>query len=254
MNRWLLLLATATVRGWTWLYTYPWERSVQEARRAEIASDLWEYTHDDSWQGSDGIRGIHVLIRVWLGVPDDLLWGCEQLQTHWLSARHLWRAIRLAAVCLAASALVVSAHAPAVNLTQALRVNVVSTGWLTAGSREETTLVPAVSFTLTNVADRPLGALQVNALFYFSDDPTHKAGIAFLYAVGRSGLASRATSPSLMLQPHSQHQPAVVHLAATGPTLQPSALSQSSVRLFVKHEGIWTRLGDYPIERRPFHP
>jgi hypothetical protein len=57
-----------------------------------------------------------------------------------------------------------------------------------------------------------------------------------------------------MLRPHSQHQSAVVHLTATESTLQPSALGQSSVRLFVKHEGSWTRLGDYPIERRPFDP
>ena len=77
--------------------------------------------------------------------------------------------------------------------------------------RRQTTLVPAVSFTLTNVADRPLGALQVNALFYLSDDPTRTPGIAFLYAVGWRGLASRATSPSLMVRPHSQNQPAVVH-------------------------------------------
>jgi hypothetical protein len=166
MNRWLLIVATATVRGWTWLYTFPLERSVQEARRAEIASDLWEYTHDDSWQGSDGIRGIHVLIRAWLGVPDDLLWGCEQLQTHVLSAQHLWMAIRFAVVGLAASALVVSAHAPAVDLAQALRVNVVSTGWLTAGgSREDTSLVPAVSFTLTNVGDRPLAPSRSTCCF-----------------------------------------------------------------------------------------
>jgi hypothetical protein len=255
MNRWLLTLATATVRGWTWLYTRPLEGSVREARRAEIASDLWEYEHDGSGQGADGIRGTHVLIRAWLGVPDDLMWGCEQLQTHLFSARNLWRVIRFAIVGITASTLVVSAHAPVVNLTQVLRVNVESTGWLTVGnSQGDATLVPAVSFTLTNVADRPLGALQVNAVFYLSDDPTRTPGIAFLYAVGWRGLASRATSPSLMVRPHGQNQPAVAHLAAPEATVQPSALRQSSVRLFVKHEGNWTRLGDYPIQRQPFHP
>ena len=252
MNGWLLTLAIAAVRGWTWLYTLPLDLPVQEARRAEIASDLWECQHDGSRHGSGGPRAAHLLIRAWLGIPDDLCWGWEQLQVHPLCTRHLWMTVRIAVVGIAASTLAVSASGPVVNLTpHLLQVNVVSTGWMAVGSsRLDATLVPALSFTVTNMADRPLGALQVNALFYQSGHTYRSGGSAFLYAVGSRGLASGATSRSLLVRPHGEAQATAADALRPRATLQPSALSPSRVKLFVKHDGRWTLLGDYAVQRR----
>ena len=65
--------AIAVVRAWTRLYTWRLPAAVREARRAEIESDLWEFQRD-----SDNHRhfnpAVHTLIRLLLGVPDDLHW------------------------------------------------------------------------------------------------------------------------------------------------------------------------------------
>ena len=55
---------------------------------------------------------------------------------------------------------------PAVDVTKGVRVEAVSTGWVNAGVVDGMNkLVPAVSFTLKNVSNQKLPALQVNAVF-----------------------------------------------------------------------------------------
>ena len=65
--------AAAAVRLWTRLYTSGLPVAVRNARRAEIASDLWEFVHDpdcdDGWH-----RSVHILLRLMRGVADDLRW------------------------------------------------------------------------------------------------------------------------------------------------------------------------------------
>ena len=65
--------AIAVVRGWTRLYTWRLPAAAREGRRAEIESDLWEFQQD-----SDSHRrlnpAVHTLIRLLLGIPDDLRW------------------------------------------------------------------------------------------------------------------------------------------------------------------------------------
>jgi hypothetical protein len=82
-------LATALVRLWTHVYTCGMERPVRDARRAEIASDLWE-----SAQGSsdDPLSGGHIVARLLLGVPDDLTWRAVHI-----SAGDARRAVGIAA-------------------------------------------------------------------------------------------------------------------------------------------------------------
>ena len=254
MNGWLLTLGVAVVRGWTRLYTLPLDPAAQDARRAEIESDLWEFQHDRSRHESSGHGAAHLLIRALLGMPDDLFWTCEQLPAH-PCARRLWVAVRIAVVGVAASTLVVSARGPSVDLTHSLRVNVTSAGWLAVGSsRLDAKLVPALSFTLTNVSDRALGALQVNALFYRSGQKDSSWGTAFSSAVGSRGLAPEATSRSLVLQPQGGDRTAAADVLRHRVVLQPSAFSQSRVKLFVKHEGHWTLLADYSIRNQLMRP
>jgi len=59
--------AIALVRAWTRIYTWGMDPRTRAARIAEIESDLWEGVHS-----GDGASAI--LIRLLLGVVDDLVW------------------------------------------------------------------------------------------------------------------------------------------------------------------------------------
>lgn len=59
--------AIAAVRAWTRLYTWGMDPAAAELRIAEIESDLWE-----SEQAGDG--GATIVLRLLLGVYDDLVW------------------------------------------------------------------------------------------------------------------------------------------------------------------------------------
>jgi hypothetical protein len=69
-------VASALARAWTVLYTAGLPRATRDRRRAEIASDLWEQTHDEG----DSHPGLSVAARVVLGMPADLLWRSEELR------------------------------------------------------------------------------------------------------------------------------------------------------------------------------
>jgi hypothetical protein len=67
-----LHLSSAIVRAWTRLYTWRLPARTRDTRRAEIDSDLWEFTHD-----RDDRRvapAVHVLARLIAGIPDDVTW------------------------------------------------------------------------------------------------------------------------------------------------------------------------------------
>ena len=73
----MLAWAFALVRVWTSLYTIGMPAPLADARRAEIESDLWEFEHALDRDDSQLPPFVHVLVRLLLGVPDDLLWRAE---------------------------------------------------------------------------------------------------------------------------------------------------------------------------------
>jgi len=76
-----LALALRIVRAWTRIYTACMAAAACEARREEIDSDLWEMHEDARRRGAPPTRiAIHMLLRLALGAPDDLLWRAEQLR------------------------------------------------------------------------------------------------------------------------------------------------------------------------------
>lgn len=97
----LVGFAIAAVRSWTRLYTWRLPAAVRGVRRAEIESDLWE-----SQQDSDNHRrlnpAVHTLIRLLLGVPDDLRWRTAHASSR---GRTLWMAAALTAAVLFLAAL-----------------------------------------------------------------------------------------------------------------------------------------------------
>src|SRR5262245_26950716 len=70
-----LRLAMTLVRVWSYLYTCGMSSEAAVERRDEIASDLWELQHDCDWRGVS--PAIHVVARLFAGIPDDLAWRVE---------------------------------------------------------------------------------------------------------------------------------------------------------------------------------
>jgi hypothetical protein len=74
----LLDLAISTTRGWTGAYTRGLPQDVRAERREEIDCDLWEQRRLAEL-GRESALGTatHVLFRLILGMPEDLLWRIE---------------------------------------------------------------------------------------------------------------------------------------------------------------------------------
>lgn len=88
----------ACVRCWTCMYTWRLPPAVRDARREEIESDLWESSHDPGLTQAE--LAIQTLMRLTLGVADDLAWRFAQLTVTRQVTR---RAVTVAAVlCMVA--------------------------------------------------------------------------------------------------------------------------------------------------------
>ena len=138
-----------------------------------------------------------------------------------------------------------------VDLSQSLQVVDVSTGWFDAGIVDgQNKLVPSISLRVKNNSNQTLHTLQVNTLFPHGDDKD-EWGSAFLTAAGTSGLAPGATSERLTMRSQQGYK-------STEPRqqmLQNSHFVDSKVELSAKYANKqWTRIGDYPIERKLITP
>lgn len=85
MNGWLVRAACAAVRAWTALYTAGLSPLARQVRRDEIESDLWEWQHDAAQARRPGAAA-HVLLRLALGLPDDLMWRATHVTHPWATA------------------------------------------------------------------------------------------------------------------------------------------------------------------------
>src|SRR3954471_17750128 len=93
-----------------------------------------------------------------------------------------------------------AACGPTVDLTKGLQVDVVDSGWYDLGIvNGQTKLVPSATFTLKNVSDQKLVALQVQALFRRVNE-TEEWGSGFKTAAGSQGLPPGATTPPITMR------------------------------------------------------
>src|SRR5206468_11952681 len=84
---------------------------------------------------------------------------------------------------------------PTVDLRKALQIEVINTGWYDAGIvNGQNKLVPSLTFRVTNVSNRTLSTLQVNALFRRVTE-SDEWGSALVTAAGSSGLPPGGTTP-----------------------------------------------------------
>jgi hypothetical protein len=153
--------------------------------------------------------------------------------------------------CLALLALVVAAGGcgPTVDLTKGLQIEHVSTGWFDAGIKDgKNKLVPSITFTVKNVSDQKLPVLQINAVFRRINEPNAEWGTNFVSVVGSEGLAPGATAGPLTIRSP---------LGYTGSDqtreemLHNSQFVDAKVDLQAKYGSAqWTKVGDFPIERK----
>jgi hypothetical protein len=153
----------------------------------------------------------------------------------------LWQA------ALAGALLAATACAPTVDLTRALEVQDVSTGWIDAGPSDgQNKLVPFVRFKLKNASDQKLPVLQVNAVFRPVNEEK-EWGTRFQAVTGSEGLSAGATTPELTVK--SDH-------GVTGTDPKPDLLKNSHfvdarVQLFAKYGSInWVRIYETPVTRQ----
>jgi hypothetical protein len=137
---------------------------------------------------------------------------------------------------------------PTVDLTKGLEVAVVNSGWFDLGIvNGQTKLVPTIVFTLKNVSDQTLAALQVNALFRRINE-TEEWGSGFVTVIGSEGLAPGATTAPVTIRSN---------LGYTGSEqsrqdmLQNSHFVDAKIDIFAKYASTqWVKVGTYPITRQ----
>lgn len=153
----------------------------------------------------------------------------------------------------AVSAAVVSAPAcgPGADVSTAIQVLEVSSGWYDAGIvNGQNKLVPSVTFKLKNISDKPVTTLQANVLFHRVNSP-EEWGSGFLRVAGSEGLQAGATSDMLTVKSD---------LGYTGTETRADMLKNSQfvdakVRILAKAgSNYWHPLGEFPIERRLLVP
>ncbi|HMF94966.1 MAG TPA: hypothetical protein VKE96_11750 [Vicinamibacterales bacterium] len=153
-------------------------------------------------------------------------------------------------LCLAAGVLACAACGPRVDLAKAVAPASVVTGWANGGTVSgKNKIVPAVSFRLKNVSDRPLAAVQVNAVFRRVNDPGEWSS-GYLPDVARE------------IQPGTETDSRIVvgEQGYTGTDdrddmLRNSHFVDAKAELFVKSgSSNWTRIGEYPVARQLLRP
>src|ERR1051325_11418114 len=137
---------------------------------------------------------------------------------------------------------------PPIDLAQGLHVDVVNTGWYDMGIvNGQTKLVPMVTFTLKNASPRRLGALEINALFRRIESKD-EWGSGFLVVNGSIGLVSGATSEPITIKSDRGYTGSD---QSRQEMLHNSHFVDAKVELFGKYGSAqWTRLGEYPVERK----
>jgi hypothetical protein len=156
--------------------------------------------------------------------------------------------MRACALPLLIALVVCAGCTPSVDLGTGLEVKDVTTGWFDAGIvNGQNKLVPSVTFTLKNLSDQKLVALQINAVFRRVTDK-EEWGAGFLIVSGSEGLAPGVETGALTIRSH---------LGYTGSDqtredmLKNSHFVDAGVELFAKYAAEeWKRVGEFVISRR----
>jgi len=140
---------------------------------------------------------------------------------------------------------------PSVDLTRAVRLEGISTGWYEASADAgQIKLVPAISFKLRNVSNDTLRTLQVNAIFKRVSEDT-EWGSDFRTVVGSTGLYPADTTGRVFVKSGLGY----VGSDSRFDLLKNSQFVDAHVEIYAKSmAGGWTPVGSYPIARQFIEP
>ena len=147
------------------------------------------------------------------------------------------------------SLLVVAAAACSrtVDLTQAVAITDVRSGWFDAGLVEggKNKLVPSISLKLKNQTGEPLAYVQLNAIFRRVGEPDGW-GEHYVSAVDGEGLPGGQSTGTIVLRSTLGYTGEESRLQM----LQHSSFVDATVDVFGKQgRGNWVKLGEYRIDR-----
>ncbi len=151
--------------------------------------------------------------------------------------------MRAAAVCLLWIALTTAGCAPNVDLTSALRIQPVISGWVDDGPVQgKKKIVPTISVSVKNASGRTLQMLQLNALFRRIGDED-EWGTHLLTVAGAEGLPAGGMTTVSLKSPQGY--------TSTEPTRDMLANSQfidGRVDIYAKYGAAgWTHVGQFRI-------
>lgn len=151
---------------------------------------------------------------------------------------------RLCAVVLAVGA---AACGPPIEITKALEVTDVTTGWYDAGiTSGMNKLVPSLTFKARNISNVQVESVQFNAVFRVIEDP-QELGSSLVKGIDRHGLAPGASTVTYTMQSA---------LGYTGQQPRAEMLAHKDFRdvrvdLYAKYRSdSWTKIGSYVIARK----
>lgn len=152
-----------------------------------------------------------------------------------------WLALPLLAVSLA-----VSSSCAEVDLSKALTVVEVFSGWYDFGVvRGENKLVPSISFKLQNVSDEPVRGVQMLVSFW-PNGADGELDSKEVTGIGSDAVpAGQSTDPILVRADWGYTTP-----VARAEVFNHSGFKDFTVKLFAKKGGKFTPFGEYAIERR----
>jgi hypothetical protein len=137
---------------------------------------------------------------------------------------------------------------PTVDVTRALQLEIVNSGWYDIGIvNGQNKLVPAIVVRVKNNSDEKLPVLQLNALFR-QVTAAEEWGSSFLTAAGSDGLTRGSIAGPLLLKSQNGY-------TGSGESrqemLQNSHFVDAKVEVFAKYGSTqWKKIGEYPIERK----
>ena len=136
---------------------------------------------------------------------------------------------------------------PTVDLSKALTLDEVTTGWHDAGVVEgKNKIVPSITFKLKNGSDQALGGLQVNAIFRRVTEPD-EWGSGFVRVTGSDGLKPTAISDAITIN----SQRGYTGEEARADMLKNSQFVDAKVEVFAKYASTqWKKIGEYQVSRQ----
>jgi hypothetical protein len=134
-----------------------------------------------------------------------------------------------------------------VDITKALAITDVRTGWYDAGRiNGQNKLVPSIALKLHNGDSGSVAGVQLNAIFHRVGEEDGW-GEHYVQAVDRSGLASGADTAEIVMRSNLGYTGTQSRLQM----LQNAQFVDARVDIFGKQgRGGWVKLGDYPIDRQ----